>query len=135
MLIVMTRPQPRVLIVDDEPGVLDALSRVLARHHFLPETARSLEEARTLLAAGAYDIVLTDLCLAESDGVEGLRVLDLVRDRWPATRVAMLTGYGSAETEAEARRRGARAFFRKSQSLSEIVQALDALMGAPPAAA
>ena len=135
MLIVMTRPQPRVLIVDDEPGVLDALSRVLTRHHFVPETARSLDEARSRLDGAAFDIVLTDLCLAETDGVEGLRVLDLVRDRWPATQVVMLTGYGSAETEEEARRRGARAFFRKSQSLSEIVQALDALTGAPPAAA
>ena len=62
---------------------------------------------------------------------EGLDLLPYVRSTSPSTRTLLLTAYGSAELEVEARRRGADAVLRKPKPLAEIAQLLSALLEAP----
>jgi len=86
----------RVLFVDDEPAVLEALRCVLRprRFEWSATFARSAEEAIEELERAPYDVVVTDLRMPGSDGADLLRV---VRDRWPATLRITLSGYADAD--------------------------------------
>lgn len=81
---------PRVLLVDDEPGVLNALARLFRRTGAEVRTAPSAEVALSLLDEFAPDVVVSDHRMAGMTGVELLRV---VGARFPATRRVLLSGY------------------------------------------
>jgi ActR/RegA family two-component response regulator len=63
---------------------------------------------------------------------DGLRVVRLVHERSPETRIVILTAYGSSEIEDEARLLGADAFLRKPQPLSQVAQVVRGLLESPP---
>ena len=85
-------PMPRrVLLVDDDPSVLLSLKAVLELHHFDVETAVSVAEAQRKLAAGAFELVVTDVRMErEASGFEVIRTAARQPCR-PAT--AVLTAY------------------------------------------
>ena len=72
------------------------------------DAAAEKEEAEALLAYTEYAVVIADLRLTGIYGVEGLDIIQWSRHLRPETRVVLLTGNGTPEIEAEARRRGAR---------------------------
>lgn len=82
----------RVLFVDDEPRLLEAIRRIFTR--LRPEWdcgfATSGREAIDRLEATPWDVVVTDMRMPEMDGAT---FLGLVADRWPAIARIMLTGY------------------------------------------
>ncbi len=80
----------RVLLVDDEPGVLNALARLFARGGAEVRTAPSAEAALAILDGFAPDVVVSDHRMAGMTGVELLRV---VGARFPAARRVLLSGY------------------------------------------
>ncbi|HEX3139505.1 MAG TPA: response regulator transcription factor [Rhizobacter sp.] len=61
---------PRVLVVEDEPAILESLGFVLERDGFEPQLAGSLERADEILAAGAVDLVVLDLMLPDGSGFD-----------------------------------------------------------------
>ena len=65
-------------------------------------------------------------------GVEGLDIIQLSRHLRPETRVVLLTGNGTPEIEAEARRRGADAFLHKPLPLPQLEAVVDAVLGTTP---
>ncbi|WP_271409642.1 EAL domain-containing protein [Pseudomonas sp. Q1-7] len=67
-----------LLIVDDEPGILNALKRTLRLENYRILTASSSAEAMSLLATHGVDVVLTDLRLTDTNGVEFLRRLKVI---------------------------------------------------------
>src|SRR5262249_38406427 len=81
--------------------------------------AREGGRAEGLLPTTQYQVVMADLRLTRSHGAEGLEIIGYVRERCPWARVIVLTAYGSAAIEAEARRRGADAFLSKPKPLPE----------------
>ncbi|HEX8793452.1 MAG TPA: response regulator [Polyangiaceae bacterium] len=81
----------RVLIVDDEPLVAQALSRLLSRRHHV-DTAGGGKEALSLLSSGArYDVILCDISMPD---ITGLDLYEEVATRSPeqAGRIVFLTG-------------------------------------------
>ena len=66
---------------------------------------------------------------SNSDGLEMIRT---IRQHNPQTRIIVLTAYGSAEMEDEARRCGADAFLRKPKPLSQVAQVVQGLIESPP---
>jgi DNA-binding NtrC family response regulator len=70
------------------------------------DCTRELAEAQALLGQTSYAVVIGDLRLTGSAGNEGLALVDDIRQRHLATRVIILTAYGSPQTEQEARRPG-----------------------------
>jgi ActR/RegA family two-component response regulator len=62
---------------------------------------------------------------------DGLGMIKLIREHNPQTRIVILTAYGSAEIEDEARRCGADAFLRKPKPLSQVAQVVQGLIEAP----
>jgi len=118
-------PLPRLLVVDDEESIC-------LLHGYRVDTASELEEAEKLLGATNYMVVIQDLRLTMTTNHDGLDMIRLIREHNPQTRIIVLTAYGSAEIEDEARRCGADAFLRKPKPLSQVAQVVQGLIESPP---
>ena len=110
----------KLLLVDDEENVLIGMGRYFRALGYSVDCARGPEEADALLFLRSYSAAIVDLCLSARQGAEGLDLIDRLRRRCPATRILVLTAFGSAETEAEARRLGADLFLQKPRPLQEL---------------
>jgi two-component system response regulator PilR (NtrC family) len=109
--------RPTVLIVDDEPDILDLVEITLAKMGLDTERAANVSMARSRLAAKSYDLCLTDMRLPDGDG------LSLVREigqNYPRTPVAVITAYGSAENAVAALKAGAFDYLSKPVSLDQL---------------
>jgi DNA-binding NtrC family response regulator len=125
-------PMPRLLIVDDEESICFSMSEYFSLHGYKVDTAREMEEAEKLLEATEYKVVIQDLRLSIKQDADGLDMIRLVREQNPHARIIVLTAYGSAEMENEARRCGADAFLRKPKPLSQVAQVVQGLIESPP---
>ena len=122
---------PRMLIVDDEESICFSMSEYFGLQGYKVDTARELEEAEKLIEGGEYSVAILDLRLGVAHNADGLEIIKLLNDRHPETRVVVLTAYGSAEMEDEARRCGADAFLRKPKPLSQVAQVIQGLLESP----
>jgi DNA-binding NtrC family response regulator len=122
---------PRMLIVDDEESICFSMSEYFGLQGYEVDTARDLEEAEQLIEAGEYRVAILDLRLGVAHNADGLEIIKLLNDRYPETRVVVLTAYGSAEMEDEARLCGADAFLRKPKPLSQVAQVIQGLIESP----
>jgi DNA-binding response OmpR family regulator len=122
------RPR-KLLIVDDEAAIRFALSDYFRDCGWEVDTACEREEAEALLAHADYEVVIADLRLTGIYGIEGLDIIQWSRHMRPETRVVLLTGYGTPEIEAEARRRGVDAFLHKPLPLAELERVVAGLVG------
>jgi len=95
---------PRVLIIDDDPAILDSCGQVLRREGYVVQEARDGRGGLALFSAESFHLVLLDLKLP---GMDGLEVLRRIKDISPETAVIMITGYASIETAVEAVKLGA----------------------------
>lgn len=109
-----------ILVIDDEPVVCQSLRRILGRQGHRVEQALEPDEGLEKIAANGYDLVLLDLRMP---GRDGLDVLTTIKQRWPETKVIIVTGYASIESAVEATRRGATNYVAKPFTPEEIVRA------------
>ncbi len=121
----------RVLVVDDQPDVREALRLLLKSAGFAIETARSPEEALAAAAEG-YDVIVADLNYTwdTTSGQEGLRLVESLRAQRSGASIIAMTGWSSVELAVEAMQRGASDFIPKpwdnGRFLSAIRKHLDA---------
>ena len=102
---------PKLLIVDDEPDMLQLLKRSLEPDlNCRVETAASGEAALHHLSAQSFDLVLADI---KMPGMDGLELLEVIRRNYPSLTVIMMTAYGQIEMAVEAMRAGAYDFITK----------------------
>ena len=94
----------RVLIVDDEPGIRDALRQVLEYEGYDVATAASGGEALTLYEDLQPHVVFLDVKMA---GLDGLETLSRIKQIDPGAIVVMISGHGTVATAVEATQRGA----------------------------
>ena len=94
----------KILVVDDEPAERDGLARLVGQWGYEVETAGSGEEALNLIETQHPAVVLTDLVLPEMDG---LTLLQKLKETGRPPIVLLVTGHGSVETAVEAMRHGA----------------------------
>jgi ATP-dependent Lon protease len=111
------RRQPRVLAVDDDETARRNLVLALAREGCEVVTAASSREALAQLEAREFDLLLTDLHLGQSDGME---LLERARARWPDIRVVVITGYASIPSAVEAVKKGAFQYLAKPYAIEEL---------------
>ncbi len=115
------KPRKRVLIVDDEPGVREAL-RMLLKDTWDPIAVGSAPEALHALDTGPFDVVLLDVVMP---GMDGLELLDALRGRHPTLAVVMLTATKTVKTAVEAMKRGAFEYITKPFDVDELRLVLD----------
>ncbi|MCK5412733.1 MAG: sigma-54-dependent Fis family transcriptional regulator [Gemmatimonadetes bacterium] len=112
----MTR---RVLLVDDDPAILQSLGDALSDFGVEVETAASAEEALGNLSRAAPDLVVSDIRMPGMDGIE---LLQLVRERVPDVDVVLMTAYDDMPTVVRVMREGALDFLVKPIDLLELEQ-------------
>jgi DNA-binding response OmpR family regulator len=110
------------LVVDDEQGIRFFLEKTLTKTGHTVTTAGSGEEALQALRDKRFDLMLLDLRLGGR--VDGLRVLEAVRWRWPSTIVIMLTAHGSLESAQAAIEEGVDGYLLKPVEPSEVREAV-----------
>ncbi len=104
------RPAARILVVDDDPGVRDALRQVLEYEGFEVTGAGSGGEALTLYPALRPHLVFLDVKMA---GLDGLETLSRIRALDERAQVIMISGHGTVATAVQATQRGAFDFLEK----------------------
>ncbi len=107
--------QPRVLIADDQPDVLEALRLLLKGEGYRIESAGSPAAILEAVDSDEFDAVLMDLNYARdtTSGQEGLDLLSQLRAHDQTLPLVVMTAWGSVEVAVEAMRRGARDFVQK----------------------
>jgi two-component system response regulator (stage 0 sporulation protein F) len=121
----------KILIVDDEPTILLALSRLLERERNTVITAERTEDARKALLEHSFDLVIADVRLGGMRGREGLELLSFVKESSPQTTVIIMTAFGSDEIREDAYRRGASHYYEKPIDLGQLLAKMETL-GIPP---
>ena len=109
---------PRILIVDDEPGIRQSLKGVFEDEGFTTESVSTGEECLRKIADSAYDLVLLDIWLP---GIDGLETLRRIRELSPTTRVIMISGHATIATAVTATKLGAYDFIEKPFSLEHTL--------------
>jgi two-component system response regulator PilR (NtrC family) len=111
------RGQPKVLIVDDEPDLLELLELTLSRMGLDPVRAESVKQAIELLDREPFDLCLTDMRLPDG---EGLRVVEHITTRGLDVPVAVITAFGSATNAVAALKAGAFDYLSKPVALEQL---------------
>src|SRR2546425_9217093 len=112
-------PQPRLLVVEDDPGVRTTIVTCLELEGYEVDAASSTKEAIDRLAAVSYPIVITDIYI---DDRTGLDVLEAARRKDPGCSVILMTARGTMETVMAATRGGAFDYIAKPFDLDRIIE-------------
>ncbi|MBL4833129.1 MAG: sigma-54-dependent Fis family transcriptional regulator [Pseudomonas sp.] len=110
-------PSPRVLIIDDEPDIVELLELTLQRMQVQSCSASTMAQAMEQLANKHFDLCLTDMRLPDGDG---LAIVRHIQHSHPQTPVAMITAYGSLDTAISALKAGAFDFLTKPVDLQRL---------------
>ncbi|MBM3776003.1 MAG: sigma-54-dependent Fis family transcriptional regulator, partial [Acidobacteria bacterium] len=100
----------RVLVIDDEPHIREALEMLLNLDGYAVELAQNAAQGMAALERSNYDLVLLDLMMPDRSGMDVLRE---VRERDRETPIFMVTAYGSIESAVEALKLGANDYVTK----------------------
>ena len=119
------KTQQRIMVIDDDPVVGQSFERVLTSKGYAVINCHSGEEALVKLQNEEYDAVFTDL---KMPGMDGMEVATQVKARQPWMPVIIVTGYGSAAYETQAKNIGVSEFMRKPLSPDMIEESADKAM-------
>jgi DNA-binding response OmpR family regulator len=108
-----------ILLVDDEEDFLEATSKRLRRRGFEVKTATRCEEALVEVTAGWPDVVVLDVMLPDTDGMECLRGIKRATSGLP---VVMLTAHASLQAGLQGIEQGASDYCLKPIELDELVE-------------
>src|ERR1700722_7357543 len=109
--------QPIVLVVDDEPDLLELVSLTLSRMNLSTRTAPDLGTARRLLKNERFDLCLTDMRLPDGDGLD---LVAWIQENRPDVPVAVITAHGNVESAVRALKLGAFDFVSKPLDLGVL---------------
>jgi DNA-binding response OmpR family regulator len=115
----------RLLLVDDEVGYLEVLTKRLSRRGFEVTAARSGAEAIRSLRDRDFDLAVVDLKMEDIDGIELLKIL---RQMLPGLKVIMLTGHGSERAARDGLSQGAFDYLMKPVDLELLVERIHAAL-------
>ncbi len=107
----------RILVVDDDEIVLDSVRKTLRKDDYHIDTVQCADEALKLLESSPYDLVITDLIMS---GTDGLELLDRIRGMGSKSQTIMVTGYPTIETALRAKRLGAFEYITKPFTRQEL---------------
>jgi len=109
--------KPVVLVVDDEPDLLELVSLTLSRMNLDTRTAQDVANAQKLLKSLSFDLCLTDMRLPDGDGLD---LVAWIQEHRPNVPVAVITAHGNVESAVRALKLGAFDFVSKPLDLGVL---------------
>jgi two-component system, NtrC family, nitrogen regulation response regulator NtrX len=109
-----------ILIVDDEADIRDLVAGILQDEGYEPRTARHSDEALAAIVQRRPNLVFLDIWLQGSK-LDGLQLLDSIKQEHPELPVVMISGHGNVETAVSAIKRGAYDFIEKPFKADRLV--------------
>ncbi|MDD4977993.1 MAG: response regulator [Gallionella sp.] len=109
----------KILVVDDEIGIRELLAEILSDEGYQVELAEGAEQARVIRNAHEPDLVLLDIWMPDTDGIDLLK--EWAEQDLLTMPVVMMSGHGTIETAVEATRIGAVDFLEKPISLQKLL--------------
>jgi len=113
---------PSILIVDDEPSILQTLSGLLSDEGFEVTTAANGYEALKIIDTESPDLVLLDIWMP---GIDGIETLKEIKKGNPTIQVIIITGHGTIETAVNATKLGAYDLIEKPLSIDKVIVAIN----------
>ena len=113
---------PSILIVDDEPSILQTLSGLLSDEGFEVTTAANGYEALKIIDSESPDLVLLDIWMP---GIDGIETLKEIKKENPTIQVIIITGHGTIETAVNATKLGAYDLIEKPLSIDKVIVAIN----------
>lgn len=115
----------KILIVDDEAGIVQEIKEFLAEEGYEVHTADTAKAGIKLIEEVRPDVVLIDVKLPDASGNEVLRAC---KEKSPKTKTIMVTGYVDQNMMDEAERIGRDAFLQKPFDLVKITEEIEKLL-------
>lgn len=112
----------RILIVDDEQGIREQITRWLNYEGYKTEQAANAKEALALARTTNFDVILLDLKLPDMDG---FALLEKLHKEYPDICIIILTAFGTEDSPAKARAAGAFDFFPKPIHFESLIHRID----------
>lgn len=121
-----TAPKPSILLVDDDERLRSRMARAFAARGYEAQVADGYDAAIAIAGLESTEYAVVDLRMPGKSGLEVVRELHRID---PATKVVVLTGYGSIATALEAIRLGATHYLTKPADVDEIIAAFERQRG------
>lgn len=112
-----SQPGRKILVVDDEERICDAVKRTLERSGYQVDTRMSALDALAAIRKSAPDMVICDIRMPDMDGIS---LLEKIKEHDPNILVLIITGHASIESAVEAVRKGAQEYLPKPFSPAQI---------------
>lgn len=112
----------KIMVVDDEPSVLESFKMILEIKDYAVDTFPDGPSAVSKLEKGKYDICFVDYKLP---GMDGLQVLEKVKEIDPTIEVIVVTAYASEKSQSRAIQLGALEYLRKPFLMDEIYELVE----------
>jgi DNA-binding NtrC family response regulator len=106
-----------VLVVDDDPGILETMADILDEMNFKVSTASDGYQAIEMMKSGSYDAVMMDVRMP---GIDGIETLKRIKETKPDAKVILMTAYASQDMVLAARKEGASTVLYKPIDLDKI---------------
>lgn len=112
-----------ILLVDDDPVVRTLLYKRLLNNGYAVTIAANGVEAMEILNKLHFDIIISDLIMP--GGIDGINLLQKVKEQWSSTDVILITGHSSIGKAVEAMKKGATDYLEKPINIDELFLRLD----------
>jgi signal transduction histidine kinase len=109
----------RLLLVDDETSFLNPVAKRLKKRGIFPELASGGEQCLSILESQAIDVVVTDI---KMPGMDGIRLLKAIREKYPDIEVMLLTGQASIQDGVEGIKAGAFDYLTKPIEIEQLLE-------------
>lgn len=117
----MSTEQPRLLVVDDDPGIVDYLIDMLRQENYSAAGYTGTADALDAIAAEPYDLVISDV---EMPGMRGLELMAAIHQQRPEQLVLLMTAFGSIDLAMQSVRAGACEFLTKPFRIEDLYTAV-----------
>ena len=109
----------KILVVDDEKSVCDSVKKILTRKGYEVDNSMDADEAISKLKGTSYDLVITDMMMPKTSGLE---LLQLIKEHYPELEVVLITGYATIDTAVKATKLGAADYLPKPFTPDELTE-------------
>ena len=112
----------KILVLDDEEIVVTRLKPALEKEGYLVETFTNSRLAKEHLERNQFDIVVTDLKMADINGIQLFR---FVKEKWPGTKVFLISGFATRKVAQDALKEGVNEVISKPFKISQIKELIN----------